>query len=788
MNSNNLDNNKNNNKNLKEKGLYLLKPCTRKLIGFLSHKDTRLKEQGAKALEKIADPEAIVPLTEAILKERQDSSLPEALAAIGNEKSFNNLLKVFTEADKEIRPNIALALGNFKNSKAAEVLVSGLSDLDANVRCACITSLGNIKDMTAVSNLLGCLGESNEWLFLNVVESLAKIGSHKATNPLVAFFIRERNERKRAAIISALGRLGDLTAVTTLTRALRDPDDRVKANAIEAFSKLGLPSDKVFGLIQPFFKNPSNRVRGNALVTASKIGKNAEISNELRIMADDTDKWVRATLAYILASIDLKEAIDYLILLLRDDESDVRKNAAKSLFIRAKEAPTDIVLNMLNDPAPFVRLQAILILGKLRISYASDRLIEMLERERNPKLRASIISSLGHIGGKNANLTLQNALHDRDSRVRANSVDGLEEILGEGCINVVKPMLHDPDSRTKANAAKVLFKLGETDVLKDLESMLSSRDISLKMSAAYAVRELGIILNDIINFPESSALVSQIEKVTLPEIPEIIRASIDEVNNAPVIEDINEKQNITGKTKTSVLPPAEKSVNELREDLRSNYQNLYKIGKMKEALLASESFVSKYPYDTKGLTFLGNLYFKLSRFEKAIKVFNKLLEMDPFGIQALSNLGTAYFRNGETDRAIESYQKVLKLRPDLSVIRFNLASIYLKNNKWQEAIKQYEEGFKYQQPNARILNNLAFAYQKIGDLDKAAEIYRKVLVLDSHDASAFYNLAVILHKKGKTSESILLIRRSLNAVEKNTTGYKNLSDMLERLSPKGPLH
>ena len=86
---------------LKQKGLYLLKPCTRKLIGFLSHQDNRLKEQGAKALEKICDPEAIIPLTEAILKEKQDSSLPEALAAIGDETSFNNLLKTSNKQEGE---------------------------------------------------------------------------------------------------------------------------------------------------------------------------------------------------------------------------------------------------------------------------------------------------------------------------------------------------------------------------------------------------------------------------------------------------------------------------------------------------------------------------------------------------------------------------------------------------------------------------------------------------------------------------------------------------------------
>ncbi len=775
---------------LKQKGLYLIKPCTRKLIGFLSHQDQRLREEGAKALEKICDPEAIVPLTEAILREKQDSSMPEALAAIGDENAFNNLLNAFNEADKEIRPNIALALGNFKNKAAIDALVAGLSDLDANIRYACITSLGRLKDLNTVSNLLGCLGESNEWIFLNVVDALAKIGNHKATNPLVAFYLRERNERKRAAIISALGQLGDLTAVATLTRALRDQDDRVKANAIEAFSKLGLPSDKVFALIQPFFKYSSNRVRGNALVAAYKIGKLTEVITSLRSMLDDPSKWVRATLAYILSVIDCEEALDYLITLLKDDEPDVRKNAAKAFSVRAKEGQTAPILNMLSDPAPFVRLQAITILGKLRVVPASDILIKMLSDERNPKLRASIITSLGHIGGKGANLTLQSALHDRDSRVRANAVDGLEETLGEGCISVIKPMLHDSDNRTKANAARILFKLGETDVIKELENMLSSRDLSIKISGAYAVRQLGIVLNEMMNYPAHTALAAKIEKVKLPEAPKIIRSAISESITAPTGNfGYNIATETTASNNSSITPlPAEKSNAEIREDLRSKYQDFYKVGKLKEAVTAVEYFLSKFPYDTKGLTFAGNLYFKLTRFENAIKTFNKILEMDPFSIQALSNLGTAYYRNGAIDDAIESYKKALKLKPDLSVIRFNLASIYLKNNRWQDAIKQYEDGLRYQQPSARILNNLALAYQKTSDNEKAAEIYRKVLVLDSHDANAYYNLAVILNKKGKTNEAIQLIRRSLNAVEKDTPSYKNLRDMLERLTQKGPLH
>ena len=205
---------------------------------MLSHESSKLRGEGAKALGKIKDPEAVEPMIDALLKEKQDEQLPLALAQINSLAALQPLLDAFTDADREVRPNIALALGAFNERSSVSALVEALTDLDPNVRYSCISALGNLKNSSSVSNLLGCLGESNEWIFLNVVDALAKLRDHKATNPLVAFYLKERNERKRSAIIAALGQIGDLTSVTTLTKALRDSDDRVKANAIEKFSQI----------------------------------------------------------------------------------------------------------------------------------------------------------------------------------------------------------------------------------------------------------------------------------------------------------------------------------------------------------------------------------------------------------------------------------------------------------------------------------------------------------------------------------------------------------------------
>lgn len=746
---------------LRQNGFWIVKPCTRKLIGFLSHHDAKLRGEGAKALGKIGDPEAVKPLIAALLQEKQDEQMPLALAEIGDLTALDPLLEAFKDADREVRPNIAIALGAFNDKKAVAALIEGLSDLDPNVRFSSISSLGKLKDSSAVSNLLGCLGENNEWIFLNVVDALAKMGAHRATNPLVAFYLKERNERKRSALITALGAIGDLTSVPTLSKALRDTDDRVKANAIESLAKLGLPAEKALSLIQPFLKHPNNRVRGNAMVAAGGLG-NIDLTPNMRSMLDDPDKWIRATLGYVLSVVDHDQALEMTVELLKDDDADVRKNAALALSNRAREAQTELLIRMLSDKIPFVKLQAVITLGRLRIVSAVPWLVKMLKTDRNFKIRSAVITSLGHIGDRSGIPTLQNALRDRDSRVRANSVESIEEILGESAINILRPMLADSDNRTRSNAAKALFRLGDVEVLQELEKMLANKDTATRISAAYAVSQIGLALRELETSPLLTPLKSSLAKVKVPEIhiPEPVKPPV------PV-----------------VLPKQVEAIKapENKEDMRKVFLDLFKDGKLKESLELAEAYLKKYPHDLMAAFFAGNINFQLSHFEEAIVHFIKSIELDPFHIQAHSNLGLSYYRCGKIQEAIDYFKKTLQLKPDLSVIRFNLASLLLKTNRWEDAVRQFEEGMKYQAPGAKILTNLAFAYQKIGNFEKAAENYRKAVALDPKDPGNYYNLALILVRTGPRNEAMQLLQRALTEVPVSSPGLKSVRDLIERL-------
>jgi HEAT repeat protein/Flp pilus assembly protein TadD len=744
---------------LRQRGIWLLKPCTRKLIGFLSHKDSRLRGEGAKALGKIADQESVEPLIEALLREKQDEQMPMALAEIGDPSSLEPLLTAFKEAEREVRPNIALALGAFKDRRAVDALIEALSELDPNVRFNSITSLGKLKDSSAVSSLLGCLGETNEWIFLNVVDALARLGSHKATNPLVAFYLKERNERKRSAIITALGSLADLTSVPTLTKALRDTDDRVKANAIESLGQLDLPAEKVMSLIQPFLKHPNNRVRGNAMVLAGNLGR-IDLIPYFRMMQDDPEKWIRATLGYVLSVVDHSSALEIIIDLLKDEDADVRKNAALALSQRASGAQTELLVKMLSDSIPFVRLQAVITLGRLKIVSAVPWLVKMLKTDRNFKIRSAVITSLGHIGDKSGIPTLQGALRDRDSRVRANAVEAVEEVLGEASIPVLRPLLSDPDNRTRSNVTKALFRQGDFEVIHDLEKMLGGKEASTRVSGAYAVGQIGLALKEIETSPLQDPLKSALEKVAPP------------------------KGYVAQKSEVAATPEPQQKVvlPENKEEMRKVFVEHAKQGRLKQSLEVALQYIKKYPHDLMANFFIANLNFQLSRFEDSIQSFLKVIEQDPFHIQAHSNLGVAFYRSGKLFEAIEYFKKTLKLKPDLSVIRFNLASLYIKTNKWEEAIRQFEEGLRYAKPTAKVLTNLAFACQKTGNFEKALDCYKKAASLDPTDAGNYYSWAIVLARTGRKTEARVLINKALRELPAGSPGIKNLRDLLERLA------
>jgi HEAT repeat protein/Flp pilus assembly protein TadD len=728
-------------------------------MGLLAHQDPQLRSEAASSLGHIGDPESIPFLIEALVREKQDEQVPLALAEIGNQSALQPLLDAFQQSDRYARPNIAFALGAFRDPKVSAALIQGLGDPDPNVRFQAVSAIGKLKDASLVSNLLACLGEANEWIFLNVVEVLSRLADHRATNPMIAYYLKEPNERKRAALVTALGFLKDLTSLTTITKALKDPDDRVKANAVEAIRRLGLPKDKALNLLQPFMKHPDNRVRGNAIVAIAELG-NTDLGHILETMRDDPDKWNRATLGYVLSVVPFPKALPMIVDLLKDEDGDVRKNAARALAVRARDEETEILIKLLNDQTPFVRLQAVQTLGKNRTHAAVPGLSRLFSHERNFRIRSAIVAALGNMGDPEGSPTLQQGLQDLDSRVRANSVEALEKVLADKANDLIRRHLNDPDNRTRANAAKALFRNGDTSVLADLESMLTDKENSTRVSGAYALGQIGLALRELERSPLFHSLKAKLSTVPLKDLA-VERERVEAAHPAGT--------------------PAERQAVGDREQWRETFVEHYRQGRYKESLHGVMEFLRKFPGDLNANLFAGNLHSQLSQFDHAARYYKTVVDLDPVHIQALGNMAIACFKGNRVQEAIHYFKQALQIQPDLATLRFNLANLLLRESHWEDAITHYLEGMRHQKPPARVLANLGFAYQKTGNYEKALQQYQAAVEADPKEPGVYYNLALILYRQGQKDSAKTVLQKALKEVPPNSSGLKSIREFIERL-------
>jgi HEAT repeat protein len=122
------------------------------------------------------------------------------------------------------------------------------------------------------------------------------------------------------------------------------------------------------------------------------------------------------------------------------------------------EEHLETLLEYLNDPDPFVRVEAIQNLGEIKKEQSLVSLFDCLNDE-NIYVRAYAAEALGKIGTIDVSLTLSklvSALDDPSSYVRAMMAAALGELQDARAIAPLKEMLQDKDETVKRMAVWAL--------------------------------------------------------------------------------------------------------------------------------------------------------------------------------------------------------------------------------------------------------------------------------------------------------------------------------------------
>ncbi|MFZ2955891.1 MAG: ankyrin repeat domain-containing protein [Candidatus Ozemobacteraceae bacterium] len=343
----------------------------------------------------------------------------------------------------------------------------------------------------------------------------------KTAPALLNHIKRETSPTVVSAILKALGKLAGEGAVRVLVPFLTHVDSRIRANAIEALELTGSLKGYPFVIVR--LNDPDPRVRANAAGVLRKI-PHLETVNVLKAMAKSPQPGMQASAAYVLQLFPGDENALLLETLLGSADATVRKNAGLSLrkmaekgCQKAKEIltkssvpvqPGPETAEMLNvqvkaieevkarlqtalqNPDPGIRIQA--------VQWATQQgglgivpiLIAHFDREKNEKVVASILISLGRLKAAKALPHLVSALKHPDARCRANAVEAIRLIGDSSVFDHLKLLLGDSNNRVRANAILALRGYKDVDVEPPLVKMVNSSDENTQKSAMYAVGEL----------------------------------------------------------------------------------------------------------------------------------------------------------------------------------------------------------------------------------------------------------------------------------------------------------
>lgn len=236
-------------------------------IAALQDEDWAVREDAATVLGTLKDPRAVAPLT-ALLRD-EDRAVRQAaigaltaignpavnalgrcldepslevqeaasqiLATIGDEQVFEPLVKVLASKDWIIRMHAAKALGRIGDPRAVPALLPLLQDKVKAVREESAGALAAI-GTASIPSLVQALRHEDWLVRLHAVESLGKLRSPDAVEPLLFVLFNDRDSAVREDVVRALGDIGHVGAVDFLFQVIEEPG--LRPLAVEALGKI----------------------------------------------------------------------------------------------------------------------------------------------------------------------------------------------------------------------------------------------------------------------------------------------------------------------------------------------------------------------------------------------------------------------------------------------------------------------------------------------------------------------------------------------------------------------
>jgi HEAT repeat protein len=232
--------------------------------------------------------------------------------------------------------------------RKTHALIQALRHSDKGIRAEAASALGKVGDSSAVEALLAALNDAQATVRREAAVSLGKLGDRRAVDALIPLLEKEEDFYRRF-VIDALGELGDPRAIPAIAPFLKNRNHELRVDAKNALYGLGPAA------LQPLLeaaRDPESMGLTDMLFSSFRW----EVRDQLERLASSEDAQVRELVFKLLGGV--RNLDKFLSKYLQDSNPAVRSAARAILDADAPPKPTHPVILGLMSERPDERREA----------------------------------------------------------------------------------------------------------------------------------------------------------------------------------------------------------------------------------------------------------------------------------------------------------------------------------------------------------------------------------------------------------------------------------------------
>lgn len=416
------------------------------LMSLLGHGDAGVRQAAIAALNSLGHPDMSARIFHCLQDE--NPRIRESAVKIAGYFAWPNcvdlLFQLCHDPNNRVRRAAIEHLPFLASERVVPALVEASEDEQPNIRASAVRAFGQIEPSQAIPHLLKALNDAEPWVRYYSARSLGWHGSIQAVAPLCRVSQFDAATYVRAAAIEALGRISK-----SLPQQAQSPIERsqIKTTLVQTLAPLAISED-----------NEEDIVR-------SAITSLGSLASALRLSGEDFD-------------------FSPLLNLLKSPSLPRRIYSLEVLGICGDETVVAPIQQLLAEEGDITVINAaIQALSNLRCAAATMALIELLSTSQ---YREAAIAALSGTPVPGASLLLETG-----ANTSANKHSSSQDSLLQQQVQWLAKGLTHPDPTVRSGVVEVLTRLKHPLASQLLVQALDDADASVRLSCIRALAHLG---------------------------------------------------------------------------------------------------------------------------------------------------------------------------------------------------------------------------------------------------------------------------------------------------------